>query len=149
MSTLLRYTLSCCVSQVVSTEVPMENKSPQPETVSAGKSSSNDTCKRTPTLASSFLMHSDYTPVFASHRIRCQGLSRRKSEIKSPCTEHYVCTHLQYLHTSTGQISISQNAPVLFCFNIWAWLGFGLEAVLFEKPFGDTCSRSWRGQTKK
>lgn len=33
----------------------------------------------------------------------CQGLSRKKSVIKSPSKEHWVCTHLQYLHTSTGQ----------------------------------------------
>lgn len=38
---------------------------------------------------------------------------------------------------------------MLLYFNIWDCLGFGLGAVLFEKPFGDTCSRSWRGQTNQ
>lgn len=92
-------------------------------------------------------MHSDSTPGFASHLVWWQGLSRRKSERKSPQTEHLVCTHLQYLHTSRGQISIGQKAPVVLPFGTGWGLDFG--AVLFELPFGDTCSVPWRGQKIK
>lgn len=58
--------------KVVSAEVPVEKKCPQPETVSAEKSCSKR-CQNTQDTRLFLLMHNDYAPACASHLILCQG----------------------------------------------------------------------------
>lgn len=127
MSTLLLYTLRCCVSEVVSTEVPMEKNVPR---LKLFPSSSNITCKRTQKpLASSFSNAQWLRPCVCITSHLVSGFSRRKSKIKSLCTEHLsMYTFTIFAHIQRAIINQPECSRGFNVETFGTGLGFGLQS---------------------
>lgn len=112
---------------------PNGDKRPQPETVSAGESRGGVATGLSPLFNAQWLH-----PCLCITSHWCQGLSRKKSVIKSPSKEHWVCTHLQYLHTSTDKHQPTRMLPELGRDNhfwlIWVWTDPVLSIWPSEAP---------------